>query len=186
MNQLWIYMCSPSWSSLPTSLPIKRLFSSSLSDIRVVSSAYLTLLIFLLVILIPACASSSPAFLMMYSAYKLNKRVTVYSLEVLLSWFGTSLLFHVQLCYFLNCIQMSQEAGQVVWYSHLFKNFPQFILIHTIKDIGIVNKAIDVFLELSFFMIKQMLAIWFLVPLPFLNLTWTSGSSQFTYCWSLA
>ena len=53
---------------------IKRLFSSSsLSVIRVVSSAYLRLLIFLLAILIPACASSSPAFLTMYSAYKLNK-----------------------------------------------------------------------------------------------------------------
>jgi len=53
---------------------IKRLFSSSsLSTIRVVSSAYLRLLIFLPAILIPACASSSPAFLMMYSAYKLNK-----------------------------------------------------------------------------------------------------------------
>ena len=54
---------------------MKRLFSSSsLSAIRVVSSAYLRLLIFLLAILIPACASSSPAFLMMYSAYKLNKQ----------------------------------------------------------------------------------------------------------------
>ena len=53
---------------------IKRLFSPSLSAIRVVSSAYLRLLIFLLAILIPACASSSSAFLMMYSAYKLNKQ----------------------------------------------------------------------------------------------------------------
>ena len=54
---------------------IKRLFSSSsLSAIRVVSSTYVRLLIFLLAILIPACASSSPAFLMMYSAYKLNKQ----------------------------------------------------------------------------------------------------------------
>ena len=54
---------------------IKRLFSSSsLSAIRVMSFAYLRLLIFLLVILIPACASSSPAFHMMYSAYKLNKQ----------------------------------------------------------------------------------------------------------------
>ena len=52
----------------------KRLFSSSLSAIRVVSSSYLRLLIFLLAILIPACASSSPRFHMMYSAYKLNKQ----------------------------------------------------------------------------------------------------------------
>ena len=49
-------------------------------------------------------------------------------------------------------MQISQEAGQVVWYSHLFQNFPQFIVIHTIKDFGIVNKAeIDVFLEPSCF-----------------------------------
>ena len=47
---------------------------------------------------------------------------------------------------------MSQEAGQVVWYSHLFQNFPQFIVIHAVKGFGVVNKAeIDVFLELSFF-----------------------------------
>ena len=67
---------------------IKRLFSSSSrSAIRVVSSAYLRLLIFLLAILIPACASSSLAFHMMYSAYKLISKVTI---------FWTSLLFHVQ------------------------------------------------------------------------------------------
>ena len=54
-------------------------------------------------------------------------------------------------CFFLTCIQFSQEAGQVVWYSLLFQNFPQFIVIHTVKGFGIVNKAeIDVFLELSF------------------------------------
>ena len=51
-----------------------------------------------------------------------------------------------------NCIQVSQEAGQVVWYSHLFQNFPQLIVIHTVKGFGIFNKAeIDVFLELSCF-----------------------------------
>ena len=55
-------------------------------------------------------------------------------------------------CCFLTCIQISQEPGQVVWYSHLFKNFPQFAVIHTVKSFGIVNKAeIDVFLELSCF-----------------------------------
>ena len=47
---------------------------------------------------------------------------------------------------------MSQEAGQVVWYTHLFQNFPQFIVIHTVKGFGIVNKAeVDAFLELSCF-----------------------------------
>ena len=55
-------------------------------------------------------------------------------------------------CCFLTYIRVSQEAGQVVWYSHLFQNFPQFIVIHTLKGLGIVNKAeIDVFLELSCF-----------------------------------
>ena len=49
-------------------------------------------------------------------------------------------------------MQISQEAGQVVWYSHLFQNFPRFIVIHTVKGFGIVNKAeIDVFLELPCF-----------------------------------
>ena len=186
-------------------------------------------------------------------------------------------------CCFLTCVQISQEAGQVVWFSHLFQNFPQFIVIHTAKGFGIVNKAasaaakslqscltlcdpidgsppgsaipgilqartlewvaisfsnewkwklkvkllsrvrpsatpwtavfqappsmgfsrqeywsgvpspcpnkaeIDVFWNyLAFSMIQQMLAIWSLVPLPFLKLAWTSGSSRFTYCWSLA
>ena len=55
-------------------------------------------------------------------------------------------------CCFLTCLQVSQEAGQVVWHSHLFHNFPQFIVIHTVKGFGIVNKAeIDVFLELTCF-----------------------------------
>ena len=56
-------------------------------------------------------------------------------------------------CCFLTCIQVSQEAGQLVWYSHLFQNFPQFIVIHTVKGFGTVNKAeIGVFLELSCFL----------------------------------
>ena len=55
-------------------------------------------------------------------------------------------------CCFLTCIQISEEAVQVFWYSHLFQNFPQFLVIHTVKAFGIVNKAeIDVLLELSCF-----------------------------------
>ena len=79
--------------------------------------------------------------------------MTIYSLDVLLFLFGTSLLFHVQfICCFLTCIQISQEAGEVVWYSHLSQNFPQFIVIHTVKGFDIVNKAkIDGFLKLSCF-----------------------------------
>ena len=89
-------------------------------------------------------------------------------------------------CCFLTCIQISQEAGQVVWYSYLFQNVLQFIVIHTVKGFGIVNKAeVDVFWSpLAFLMIQLMFAIWSLVLLPFLNLAWTSGSSRFTYCWS--
>ena len=92
----WMLSLKPTFS-LSTFVFIKRPFSySSLSAIRVVTSAYLRLLIFLLAIFIPACASSSPVFLMIYSAYELKNRVAIYSLDVLLSWFGTSLLFHVQ------------------------------------------------------------------------------------------
>ena len=85
----------------------------------------------------------------------------VYSLDVLLSQFGTSLLFHVQFCYFLTCIEISQEAGKVVWYSHLLKNFPQFVVLHTVKGFSVVSEAeADDFLELLwFFMVQQMLAI---------------------------
>ena len=84
---------------------IKRFFSSSLlSVIRVVLSAYLRLLIFLPAILIPACALSSPAFHMMYSA----NRMTIYSLDALLSQFEP-----VCCSMFLTCIQVSQEAGKV-------------------------------------------------------------------------
>ena len=76
--------------------------------------------------------------------------MTIYSLDVLLSGFGTNLLFHVLFWSFLACIQISQEAGQVVLYSHLFQNFPQFMVILIVKGFGIIIKAeIDVILELS-------------------------------------
>ena len=55
-------------------------------------------------------------------------------------------------CYFLTCIQISQQADKVVWYSQLLKNFPQFVVIHTVGVFSVVNKAeVDVFLELSCF-----------------------------------
>ena len=55
-------------------------------------------------------------------------------------------------CCFLTWIQVFQETGKVVWYFHLLQNFPQFILIHTVKGFGIVNKAeIEIFLELCCF-----------------------------------
>ena len=90
-------------------------------------------------------------------------------------------------CCFLTCIQIYQEVGQVVWYSHLLKNFSMFVVIHTVKDFGIVNKAeVDIFLELScFFNDPTDAGNLSVVPLPFLTAAWTSGSSQFMYCWSL-
>ena len=76
--------------------------------------------------------------------------MTIYSLEVLLSQFGTSLLFHFPLL--LDHIHVYQEAGKVVWYSHLFKNFTQFVVIHTDKCFSVVNEAkVDAFLEFSCF-----------------------------------
>ena len=140
----WMLSFKPTFS-LSFFTFIKRLFSSSsLSAIRVVSSAYLRLLIFLLATLIPACPSSSLVFLMMYSAYKLNKQGDNY-MEPVCSMSSSN-------CFFLACMQVSQEAGQVVWYDHLFQNFPQFIVIHTVKCFGMVNEAeIDVFLELACF-----------------------------------
>ena len=84
-------------------------------------------------------------------------------------------------CCFLTCIQVSQEADKVVWYSHLFKNYPQFVVIHTVKGFSIVNKAkVDVFLELSCF---------FYDPTDVGNLI--SGSSAFSkssflYIWKFS
>ena len=55
--------------------------------------------------------------------------------------------------YFVTCIEVSQQTGEVVWYSHLFKNFPQFVVIHTVKDFSVVNEAeVDIFLEFPCFL----------------------------------
>ena len=82
----------------------------------------------------------------------LISRVTIYSLDSFPYVEPVCCSMSSSNCCFLTCIQVSQEAGQVVWYSHLFQNFPQFIVIHTVKGFGIVNKAeIDVFLELLLF-----------------------------------
>ena len=82
--------------------------------------------------------------------------MTIHSLDVLLFLFGTMgkpcCSMSSSNCFFLTCIQISQQAGQVVWYPHHFKDFPQFVVIHTVKGFGLVNKAeVDVFLELSSF-----------------------------------
>jgi len=88
-----------------------------------------------------------------------------------------------------SCIRVSQETGKVIWYSHLLKNFPQIVVKgYTVKGFNVVSEAeVDVSLWFPWFSkIQQMLAIWSLVPLPFLNLAGTSGNSWFLYCWSLA
>ena len=79
--------------------------------------------------------------------------MTIYSLDILLSWLEPACCsMSSSNCCFLTCIQVSQEAGLVVLYADLFQNFPQFIVIHTVKGFGIVKKAeIYVFLELSCF-----------------------------------
>ena len=106
-------------------------------------SAYIKLLIFLLANLIPACASSSPAFLMMHTTYKLNKQgdniqacCTPFPI-----WNQVCCSMCSSKCCFLTCIQISQEAGKVVWYSHLLKNVPEFFVIHTVQGFGILNKV---------------------------------------------
>ena len=66
---------------------------------------------------------------------------------------------------FLACIQISQEAGKVAWYSHLFKNLTQFVVIHRVKSFMVVSETeVDVFLKLSFFIIQLcwQFDLWFL------------------------
>ena len=115
-----------------------------------VSSAYLRLLIFPLAIFIRACASSSLAICMMYSAYKLNKQG-----DNIQPWHSPFPIWNQSVpcpvnCCYLTCIQISQEVRKVVWYSQLFKYFLQFVVIYTDKRFGIINR-LDIFLEFSCF-----------------------------------
>ena len=81
-------------------------------------------------------------------------------------------------CCFVICIQISQEAGQVFWYFHLFKNFPQFVVIHTVKGFGVVNKAkVDVFLELSSFFALLILQLY--IGAEGGNLCWADNCQWF-------
>ena len=144
----WMLSFKPSLS-LSSFTFIKKLFSSSsLSALRVVSSAYLRLLIFLpdyllsiIIDIIPTCDSSSPAFCMMSSAYKLNKQVNnvqpwctpfpILSQSIVPCPVLTN-------CCFLICTQVSRETDRMVCYFHLFKNFPQFVVIHKVKVATII------------------------------------------------
>ena len=169
----WMLSFKPTFS-LSSFTFIKRFFSSSsLSAIRVVSPAYLKLLIFLPAVLIPACASSSPAFCVIDSAYKLNKQgnnvkpwctpfpiwnqavlpcpvITVASwpayrfLRRQVKWSGIPISFRI----FHGLLWSTQSKA----------------LAQSIKQ-----KWIFFWNSLAFSMIQQMLAIWSLVPLPFLN-----------------
>ena len=126
-----------------------------------------------------SCASPSPAFLMMYSVYKLNKQGDNIPPWHSPSQFGTSLMSGSNCC-FLTCIQVSRETGNMVWYSHLLKNVPQFVVIHTVKGFQTVNETeIDAFLEFPCF---------FYDPADVGNLI--SGSSAFSksslYIWKFS
>ena len=75
-------------------------------------------------------------------------------------------------CWFLTCIQISQEENQVIWYSNLFQNFPQFLVIHTVNGFGIVNKA-EIYVCLFFFSGTLLLFWWS-------KGCWQCGSSAFS------
>ena len=104
---------------------------------------------FLLPILILACNSYSPAFLMICSAYQLNKQGD--SRQPCCTPFlilNQPVVKQGSNCYFLTCIQVSQETHKMFWYSHLSKSFPQVVMIHMVKAFSIVSETeIDVFLK---------------------------------------
>ena len=78
-----------------------------------------------------------------------------------------------------------RRQSKVVWYYHLFESFPQFIAIHTVRGFSIASETVELFLEFPCIFYDPT-DVGSLFPLPFLNPACTSGSSQFTYCWSLA
>ena len=81
--------------------------------------------------------------------------------------------------FFLTCIQVSQKAGQVVWYSHLLKNFPQFVVIHTVKGFNVVNEAeVGIFLEFPCFLYDP-------VDVGSLTLSSSAFSKSSLYTWNL-
>ena len=166
----WMLSFKPTFS-LSSFTFIKSLFSSSLSAISVVSSEYLRLLIFLLAIWISAYASSRTAFLMMYSAYKLNKHS-----DNIQPWCAPFPIWNQSFVPYPVLTVASWSASRFLrrqdrWYGipNCFRIF-QFIVIHTIKGFGVVDKAeIDIFLETFCF---------FDDPADFGNLI--SGSSAFS------
>ena len=158
----WILSFKPTFP-LSSFTFIKRLLSSSsLSAIRVVSSAYLRLLIFLLTILTLAYASSSPGFLMMYTAYKLNNQG-----DYIQSWRTRFPVWNQSVVPCPVLTVASWPAYRFLRRQVRWSGIPiswrilQFVVIYTVKDFGIVNKA----------------EVDFLSGTPFLFL-WSNG------CWS--
>ena len=133
---------------------IKRLFSSPLlSAIRVLSSMYLRLLVFLPAVLIPACASSSPAFPLMYSAYKLNKQS-----DNIQPWPTPFLIWNQSVFPCLVLTVVSWPAYRFLRRQVRWSGIPiswrifQFVVIYTVKGLGIINEEkVDVFLVFSCF-----------------------------------
>ena len=111
--------------------------------------------------------------------------MTIYSLHIILSRFGTSLLFHVQFQLLLHDLNTDFSGGRSD--GLVFPSLEEFssLLWSTVKGFGIINKAeIDAFLDLSCFFYEPMdVSNWSLVPLPFLNPAWTSGSSHTVEAW---
>ena len=153
---------------------IKRPFSSSLlSSIRMVSSAYLRVLVFLPAILIPVCASSNLAFCMIYSAKKLNKQG-----DNTQPWRTPFPIWNQFVVPRLVLTVASWPAYRFLSRQVRWSGIPislrifQFVVIHTVKVFSIINEIeVDFFFfnSLAFSMIQWMLALWSLVPLPFLN-----------------
>ena len=127
-----------------------------MSECCIQTTCYM-LLILLLVSLIPDCYLFNPAYHIMYSACKLNMQGDNIQLQRIPFPNFEPVHFSVSSsnCCFLIYIQVSQEAGKVVWYSHLFKNFPQFVVIHIIKGFSIVSEA-----EVDIFSGTPLLSLW--------------------------
>ena len=175
---IWMLSFKQAFSLFSFTL-IKRLFSSSsFSAVKVVSSAYLRLLVFLPAILIPACKK-------FHSAYKLNKlgdNIQPWCTPFPI-WNQSVVLCKVLIVASCPAYRFLRGHIRLSGIPIRFKNFPQFVVIYTVKGFSIVNKAeVDFFGIPSFIYDPRMLAIWPLVPLLFLNTACTSGWSQFTYC----
>ena len=153
----WMLSFKPAFSLSSLNF-MKRVFSSSLlSAIRVVSSAYLRLLIFLLAILIPACASTSPAFCMMYSACKLDKQGDNRQPWCTPFWIWNQFIVPCLVLTFASWPAYRFIRRQVRWFGIpiSWRIFHSFIVIHTVKGLSLVNGA-----EVDFFVVVLLLFVW--------------------------